>query len=178
MRLRRIAAHRPSCAMGVAIIGSYIAYGAVGWAAVQLPAGSVGTQQLRNGAVTSHKLAAHAVGRKAIARGAVGRSQINSRQVQARVSGQCGASSAVAAINSDGSVRCEATLPTAVDGSSGAPTTIPSGRSAPVSVQQLPGTSGFLVLAHPEATITAPSGEGVRVDCTIGSTSTSVTRTR
>src|SRR6202042_3783174 len=41
----------------VAFLALFIALGGVGWAATSLPAGSVGTKQLRNGAVTSKKVA-------------------------------------------------------------------------------------------------------------------------
>jgi hypothetical protein len=41
----------------VALFALFIALGGVGWAATSLPAGSVGTKQLRNGAVTNKKLA-------------------------------------------------------------------------------------------------------------------------
>ena len=41
----------------VAFLALFIALGGVGWAATSLPAGSVGTKQLRNGAVTNKKIA-------------------------------------------------------------------------------------------------------------------------
>ena len=41
----------------VAFLALFIALGGVGWAATSLPAGSVGTKQLRKGAVTSKKIA-------------------------------------------------------------------------------------------------------------------------
>ena len=41
----------------VGFLALFIALGGVGWAATRLPAGSVGTKQLRNGAVTNKKLA-------------------------------------------------------------------------------------------------------------------------
>jgi hypothetical protein len=45
----------------VAYIALFVALGGTSYAAISLPAGSVGTRQLRNGAVTSRKLAGHAV---------------------------------------------------------------------------------------------------------------------
>ena len=45
----------------IALLALFVALGGTSYAALSLPAGSVGTQQLRNGAVTSRKLGKHAV---------------------------------------------------------------------------------------------------------------------
>jgi len=45
----------------VGYIALFIALGGTSYAAISIPAGSVGSKQLRNGAVTSSKLAKHAV---------------------------------------------------------------------------------------------------------------------
>lgn len=45
----------------IALSALFVALGGTSYAALSLPAGSVGTKQLHNGAVTSRKLARHAV---------------------------------------------------------------------------------------------------------------------
>ena len=55
----------------VAYVALFVALGGTGYAAVNLPAGSVGTRQLRNGAVTSSKLANGSVGAVKLASGSV-----------------------------------------------------------------------------------------------------------
>lgn len=44
--------HRPSPAMVVALIALFVALSGGAYAAINLPANSVGTKQLKNGAVT------------------------------------------------------------------------------------------------------------------------------
>jgi hypothetical protein len=53
---------RPSHATVVAYLALFVALGGTTYAAVNLPANSVGTKQLRDGAVTGSKLHLHAVG--------------------------------------------------------------------------------------------------------------------
>jgi hypothetical protein len=57
--MRGFGKRRPSAAMLVAILALIVALGGVSYAAVQLPANSVGTKQIRNGAVTRKKLNPH-----------------------------------------------------------------------------------------------------------------------
>ena len=57
--MRRILDHIRSNIVGY--VALFVALGGTSYAAVSLPAGSVGTPQLRNGAVTGRKLANHAV---------------------------------------------------------------------------------------------------------------------
>jgi hypothetical protein len=54
--MRAVLRHRPSPAMVVACIALTIALGGTSYAAIRLPAGSVGTKQLKKNAVTSPKV--------------------------------------------------------------------------------------------------------------------------
>jgi hypothetical protein len=77
---------RPSPAMAVALLSLVLAVGGTSYAAVKLPAKSVGTPQLKNnavtppklknGSVTGAKLQQGAVGSKALAGGSVGAAQV------------------------------------------------------------------------------------------------------
>jgi formylglycine-generating enzyme required for sulfatase activity len=59
--MRRILRHRPSPAMVVAFIALAVALGGTSYAALKLPANSVGTKQLKKKAVTRAKIAPNAV---------------------------------------------------------------------------------------------------------------------
>lgn len=59
--LSRVLCHRPSPAMVVACLALAVALSGTGYAALRLPAKSVGAKQLKTGAVTNKKLARRAV---------------------------------------------------------------------------------------------------------------------
>lgn len=59
--MRAILRHRPSPAMVVACIALGVALGGTSYAAIRLPAGSVGTKQLKKSAVTSPKVKNNAI---------------------------------------------------------------------------------------------------------------------
>ena len=68
---------RPSPAMVVACLALIVALSGTGYAAIKLPARSVGTKQLRTGAVTNIKLARGAVTASKVARNTLTGAQIN-----------------------------------------------------------------------------------------------------
>ena len=190
MRLPSLFRRRPSASMVVSVTALFVALGGVGWAAVALPANSVGTPQLQNASVTNHKLlngavgnfklAFGAVGARKLANGAVGTSQINANQVQARVTGTCSAG-AIASIDSAGKVQCVAAPPQEFGTSTTTAVTVPKGTTpTPITTKSLPGNSSYLVSANPYVQISGTTpAQGVEVDCTlsVGPTSTA-TQTR
>jgi hypothetical protein len=68
--VRQLLSRKPSPAMVVACVALVVALGGTGYAAFRVPAGSVGTKQLRNGAVTKAKIAPATI--KALASGGGG----------------------------------------------------------------------------------------------------------
>jgi hypothetical protein len=174
MHIRR----RPSASLAISLVALFVALGGVGWAATQLPAGSVGTAQLQAGAVSNSKiqnqavgnwkLAFGAVGARKLSNGAVGKGQINSNQVQARISSAC-ASGAIASVSAAGGVTCAATLPQEFDTASASPVPVPAGTiPTTIASESLLGGSPYLVLANPYVQIThASSAQQVQVSCTL-----------
>ena len=59
--MRRLLGHRPSPAMVVALLALFIALAGTSYAAIKLPANSVGTKAIKNGAIQRVDLAANAV---------------------------------------------------------------------------------------------------------------------
>ena len=80
--LRRIKPS-PSPAMAVALVALFIALGSGAYAATNPPANSVGTKQLKNGAVTNAKLANNSVGNDKIKEGAIGPKRLENGAVTA-----------------------------------------------------------------------------------------------
>lgn len=78
----RLPIRRPSPALVVAALALLLSLGGSAYAAVSLPAGSVGTRQLRNGAVTTSKLAAGAVTAADVARGSLLAADFRAGQLQ------------------------------------------------------------------------------------------------
>ena len=100
MRLRSLF-HRPSPAFVIASLALFISLGGAGYAATRISNNSVGTNQLRNNAVSYKK----------IQPGAVGDIRADTKQLQERVSRTCSANSAMSAIGQSGLPTCVSTLP-------------------------------------------------------------------
>lgn len=165
MRFKSLVRRRPSVSLVISFVALFVALGGVGYAAINLPANSVGNAQLQNGSVGNWKLKANAVGTRKIINGSVGAKQVNSSQVQLRVGTTC-TTGAVKAISPSGSVTCTPTLPNEVGTSASAVTLGTSATS--VATQSLAAGSSYLVLAYPHAVIsTTAASQRVEVDCTL-----------
>lgn len=88
--MNRLLALRPSPAMAVALLALFVALGGAAYAAVVLPANSVGTEQLRKGAVTGKKLADDAVTSAKVRDGSLLASDFESGQLPAGAQGEQG----------------------------------------------------------------------------------------
>ncbi len=166
MRLKSLLRRRPSAPLVISFVALFVALGGASYAAIRLPANSVGNAQLQNGSVGNWKLKSNAVGARKIINGSVGAKQVNSSQVQLRVGTPCSAG-AIKAISPSGSVTCTPTLPNEVGTSASAVTL---GASATqVATQSLAAGSSYLVLAYPHVVITttANAAQRVEVDCTL-----------
>ena len=166
MRFKSLVRRRPSVSLVISFVALFVALGGVGYAAINLPANSVGNAQLQNGSVGNWKLKANAVGTRKIINGSVGAKQVNSSQVQLRVGTTC-TTGAIKAVSPSGSVTCTPTLPNEVGTSASAVTLGTSATS--VATQSLAAGYSYLVLAYPHAVIrtTAPAPQRVEVDCTL-----------
>ncbi len=162
--MQHIARHRPSGPMAVSLLALFIALGGVAWGATQLPANSVGRVQLQNGAVTAGKLAKHTVGA----------GQVKISQVQLRIGGRC-ASGAVTAIDRQGGVRCNESLPRSF-GERSQPVAIGDSSTDVVS-KSLPPGAPYVVFGSPYALIASSSApQQVLVTCTLAAGGHSQTR--
>jgi len=162
---------RPSAAMLVALLALFLAAGGVSYAAVSLPANSVGNAQIQNGAVSNFKLATEAVGFRKIIPGTIGAVRVNKNAVQLRVGGACvGGSQAITAIQNTGRVTCGSTSPAEYNGGQSNPVSVTSPTTTTaITGVSLPGNSSFLVLANPQVQVTgtATTAQHVIVTCTL-----------
>jgi len=155
VRLRSLFNRRPSAAMVISLVALFVSLGGVGYAAVSLPNNSVGTAQLRNESVSYKK----------IVPGAVGVVRANLNQLQARVSGTCGPSSGIGAIDSAGKVSCIPSLPP----QAGVTNTVTvSSTLTQVNNLLLQRAGSYLAWANPTATVTGNgTAQRVTVSCTL-----------
>jgi hypothetical protein len=173
--------------LGVALAALFMSLGGAGYAATQLSANSVGTDQIRNNAVTYQKIEPNSVGRVRLANGgvinsklanqsvsfgkiqpqAVGRVRANLNQLQARVTGTCAAGSALGSIDNQGKATCNSTRAAEFGASNASPVSI-TATPANLATVNLPAGSTYMAFANPTVTVTsAANNQRVTVSCTI-----------
>jgi hypothetical protein len=159
--------------MAMSAVALFMSVGGVGYAAVSLPANSVGTAQIRDDAVTYKKIEPDSVGAvrlahngvtnskirngavsyKKIRAGSVGKVRANLRQLQARLSGTCATGTAVGGVDETGKVTCNATLPARL--AAAEQTVTAAGTDTAVATLALPAGAGYLAFANPSVTVTS-----------------------
>ncbi|HLI61694.1 MAG TPA: hypothetical protein VKV21_18710 [Solirubrobacteraceae bacterium] len=193
MTLRSLTGRRPSASLVISSAALFLSMGGVGVAAT----GLIGTDQIRNDAVTYKKIAPNSVGRVRLANGGVVNSKIahdavsyqdiqpnsvgtvraNINQLQARVRGKCAAGSATGSISNKGAMSCNPTAPEEYGSSATAKPVALSGTAATTGSVALPTGPTYLGFAN--TTLTATSGSNpvpVTVKCTFTVGSTTATQ--
>jgi hypothetical protein len=165
-----------SAPLVISVVALFFALGGAGWAAFHVPAHSVGTLQLKRGAVTNTKIRAGAVGSRKIAFRAVGIRRINPTMVQARVLGTCGGASAIGSVNQNGGVTCNAGGAPRQFGTNGNIHGV--GHVATTIASKGLARGAYLAFANPYATISGPAGRAVQVSCTLAASNGNGGQTR
>src|SRR5580700_6765948 len=143
MRTRSLLRRRPSAAIVIASAALFVSLGGVGYAAITLPAGSVGSAQLRNGSVSYTKIRTNSVGWQ----------RANLTTLQMRVSGTCSAGSAVGSIGQYGTVGCNPSAPSEFGTTNN--TASVSSTATTITSETLPSPASYLAFANPTATVTS-----------------------
>ena len=163
---------RPSAAMSVALIALFVALSGGAYAAVSLPAHSVGANQLKTFAVTNPKLANNVVGSRKIMPGAVGFYRVNRNEVQLRVKSTCHAGQAITSVDVNGNSTCAPATAEINSAPAAAVDVTSATTAASVSSLSLPAGAAYTVQANPYLTITPSTGSSAQaqhvvVTCTL-----------
>jgi hypothetical protein len=179
MHPRSLVRRGGSAPIVISIAALFLSIGGVGWAATQLPAGSVGSRQLQNGSVTNFKLAQESVGFRKIIPGSVGIRRIVPTQVQIRVGGKCAAGSAIAGITQSGGANCAPTSPNQFGTvSSGEVTVAPGNGNTTIASETLPANTSYVVFGTVDANVTGTgTDQWVKLTCTLNPGGTGNSRT-
>lgn len=157
----RFLRRRPSPAIVISSVALFMSLGGVGYAATQLPANSVGSSQLQNGAVSYAK----------IQPGAVGNVRANVRQLQERIWKVCGQNQVMFGANQNGDPKCFNNMPPEVGTTSNTATVPTTGAATSIASANLSSGNHYLGLANPTVTVTpaakAANAQTVSVTCTL-----------
>lgn len=169
MRLHSLVRRRPSPAILISCVALFLSLGGVGYAAIQLPRNSVGSRQIRKGAVTYKKIRPNSVGLV----------RANTGQLQVRVSRSCVTGTAIGAIDRSGHVSCNAALPNEFGTSDNTAKSV-GATAATVTSVALPAGASYVAVANPTATVTPAKGvtkaQHVTVTCELAVGSNTETR--
>ena len=173
--------HRPSPAMCVSLVALFVALSGGAYAAVTIPAKSIGATQLKSFAVTNPKLGVSSVGSRKIMPGAVGFYRVNRNEVQLRVTGTCtGTDQAITSVSVTGTTTCGTSSPAESDSGVGKQTTIAAGTTATsLASYSIAGGTAYQVQADPSIEVSGGAGTAgahVLVTCTLaaGTSTTAV----
>lgn len=163
---------RPSAAMGVALAALFVALSGGAYAAVTIPAHSVGATQLKTFAVTNPKLGVNSVGSRKIMPGAVGFYRVNRNEVQLRVNNSCSTGQAITSIDVTGKATCAATTAETNSAAASAVAVNSATTAATVSSVSLPSGTAYMVQSNPYVTVTpstnsTAAAQHVVVTCTL-----------
>lgn len=138
---------------------------------------SVGQVRLANGGVVNSKIASGAVSYKDIQPNSVGSVRSNINQMQERVKGTCAAGSAVGTVSNKGAVTCNPTAPAAYASSATATPVTLTGTAATTGSVSLPAATGYLGFASTALTAkSGPAAASVTVNCTFTVGTSTVSR--
>ncbi len=158
MSLRSLVRRHPSAALVVSFLALFVALGGAGYAALRIPANSVGTAQLQNFSVGNAKLRPNSIGPRKIIAGSVGATQVNSSQVQLRVTGPC-TTGAIQSIALSGNPTCTPVLPNEYGTAGPAATVGPNPTQA--AALSLPGAgpgAPYLIIADVQVSVSQSAG--------------------
>jgi hypothetical protein len=174
--------------MVVASLALFVALSGGAYAAVTIPAHSVGATQLKTFAVTNPKLGTGSVGTRKImtsavtyskiAPGSVGTVRIDKNEVQARLQSSCTSGQAITAVDNAGKVTCASEGTSETNSAAGAAVAVSSSTTpAVVSAVSLPSGSAYEVQANPYVTVTpstvsTAAAQHVVVTCTLSDSGT------
>lgn len=194
MKFRTLTSRRPSASLVLSSAALFMSMGGVGVAAT----GMIGTNQIRNDAVTFRKIAPNSVGRVRLANhgvvsskiardavtyqdiqpNAVGAVRANVNQLQVRVKGTCAPGSAFATVDNKGAVTCNATAPEEYGTSSTAKPVTVNGTAAATGSVALPAGPSYLGFATTRLTATSGAkAVTVTAKCTFTVGASTVSRT-
>jgi hypothetical protein len=167
MRLHSLVRRRPSASLVISVIALFVALGGVGYAAVSIPANSVGNAQLKNNAVSTSKIKNNAVNYKKVAQHTIGLQRVDNTKIQTRVSGTCTGNSAISTVTQGGKVTCQSTLPPQFGAASDSAAVPTAPNSNTVVSKLLPG-GNYLLSSNVYATISGgAANQQVSVTCTL-----------